>query len=1000
MLRLIKYVGVVLFVFASGALFAQNTQIENGLALQTSTGSFFNSVSSPQGNTESGIKGQITGVVKDSTSGESLPGANILIKGTSLGTAADKDGKFVLPRMLPGTYTLVVTYIGYKKKEVKVKLAPGKRLNLVVKLKWVAVKGKVVEITAQAKGQIGAINEQLAAPSIKNVVSSARIQELPDANAAESVGRLPGVSILREGGEGNKVVIRGLSPKYNKIMIDGIEVASTDEGDRSTNISMISPYSLEGIEVMKAATADQDADYIGGSVNFKIRTAAPGFKYDLLVQDTYNHLRNSYDNYMFVGSISNRFFQNKLGVFLQGNIERKDRGSNQMGASYYMLTHDVNRINPIRLENLYLTNTFRDRRRYGGTLTIDYIIPQGKIYLKNFVSSGRTGVRDYYEGFDVLNRGHYYSTTAQKKNLLIMSNVLSYEQRFAGFMVNAKLAHSFSRNETPEDISFGFAEPSPALPGGLTSCPADSIPYYAFDNVDKAYWDGVGDNWSLTKERQVVAKADLEMNLSLGKQINGKLKVGGKYRFIDRSYDFEATGGTMALNSGKVVKNAVLKAFPWMQETTPLNSPRLPYSLFIDKNFSHGTFLKGKYKLGPVADVDLMRQVIKVMRGVKTPAIDTYSKLKMSSVTNDYYGNEYLTAGYIMANLNITRKVKFIPGVRYEHNRTEYNGIRGRSDAAFPEQNYPHIDTTTQRINDYLLPMIHLQIRPLDWFQVRFAYTRTLSRPDFNLIIPRLDIGGETQTDVVNNYKLKPEQSTNYDLYFSFLNNYAGLFTCGLFRKDIKDMIFWTDKRVILDPSEWDLNSTEKGKFIVTQENIDQMAKVRGVELDWQTNFWYLPSFLKGLIFNINYTHIFSEAKYPRTVIETEYNYTEPPYGLVMRNVDTTYTQRLIDQPDDILNMSIGYDYKGFSGRLSMLYQANIFEGPDFYPELRSSTGDYLRWDLSLKQNLPWAGLQLYFNINNITATTDLVVNSITKLPVSEDHYGRTIDLGLRWRVQ
>ena len=118
---------------------------------------------------------------------------------------------------------------------------------------------------------------------------------MPDANAAESVGRLPGISILREGGEGNKVVIRGLSPKYNKIMIDGIEVASTDEGDRSTNISMISPYSLEGIEVMKAATADQDADYIGGAVNFKIRTAETGgFKYDLIAQDTYNHLRYLY----------------------------------------------------------------------------------------------------------------------------------------------------------------------------------------------------------------------------------------------------------------------------------------------------------------------------------------------------------------------------------------------------------------------------------------------------------------------------------------------------------------------------------------------------------------------------------------------------------------------------------------------------------------------------------------------------------------------------------
>ncbi len=88
------------------------------------------------------------------------------------------------------------------------------------------IEGQTVTVTAQAEGQYQAINEQLNSSSIKNVVSAARIQELPDANAAESVGRLPGVSLIREGGEGSKVVIRGLSPQYNQITIDGIEMAS------------------------------------------------------------------------------------------------------------------------------------------------------------------------------------------------------------------------------------------------------------------------------------------------------------------------------------------------------------------------------------------------------------------------------------------------------------------------------------------------------------------------------------------------------------------------------------------------------------------------------------------------------------------------------------------------------------------------------------------------------------------------------------------------------
>ena len=77
--------------------------------------------------------------------------------------------------------------------------------------------GDVVVVSAQREGQMAAINQQINSISIKNIVSADKIEELPESNAAEAVGRLPGVSLQREGGEGNKVVIRGLAPKYNKV---------------------------------------------------------------------------------------------------------------------------------------------------------------------------------------------------------------------------------------------------------------------------------------------------------------------------------------------------------------------------------------------------------------------------------------------------------------------------------------------------------------------------------------------------------------------------------------------------------------------------------------------------------------------------------------------------------------------------------------------------------------------------------------------------------------
>ena len=97
----------------------------------------------------------------------------------------------------------------------------------VFRLTAQAIVGEEVVVTAQARGQVQAINQQLASDKISSVVSEARIQELPDFNAASAISRLPGVSTLKSSGEDNKVVIRGLAPQYNAVAIGGISLAST-----------------------------------------------------------------------------------------------------------------------------------------------------------------------------------------------------------------------------------------------------------------------------------------------------------------------------------------------------------------------------------------------------------------------------------------------------------------------------------------------------------------------------------------------------------------------------------------------------------------------------------------------------------------------------------------------------------------------------------------------------------------------------------------------------
>ena len=107
------------------------------------------------------------------------------------------------------------------------------------------------------------------------------------------------------------------------------------------------------------------------------------------------------------------------------------------------------------------------------------------------------------------------------------------------------------------------------------------------------------------------------------------------------------------------------------------------------------------------------------------------------------------------------------------------------------------------------------------------------------------------------------------------------------------------------------------------------------MELDWQTHFWYLPAPFSGLVFNINYTHVFSKTQYPYVY------YKSTGRSGVYR--DTSYTDRLIYQPDNIVNLSLGYDYGGFSMRVSMLYSADISTGTSSWTQLRAHTSSYTR---------------------------------------------------------
>jgi len=950
----------------------------------------------------------IEGSVKDAQTGDPLPGANVVLVGTAFGSSADINGNYTIRGVPPGSYTIRVTYVGYKSVSLPLQVAEGTNIRQEFKLTAVSIEGETVVVTAQAYGQNAAINQQLSSNAVTNVVSAARIQELPDANAAESVGRLPGVSVLRSGGEGTQIVIRGLQPKYNTVTVDGVRLASSNPNDRSTDLSMISPLSLEGIEVSKTVTADQDADVLGGSVNFTMREAKgeqPGLGYSLLVQGGYNGLTDAYhkyNNYRYVGSLDGRFFDQQLGVFAQADLERRNLTSNQLGASF---TNLGNSVVDYLTNSVSLNDVARDRQRENGTLVLDYRLPAGKISLSNFFSTGATDVQNRGETFNTSNTQNY-SFAYSNSTLNLITNSLTLEHEIPLFHMLMRLSHTYSETKDPDDWTVGFLQSPAGLSqfSGKTNVLPSQVNQAAVIDPTTTDLNSLINTSSFSRERAYTASLDLDRTLTFTDAVSAVIKFGAKYRYQTRSYTQDQyTGQGLNILSGKDVRQLIALHFP--STVGYANADQIPLTPFLDPGFSYSGFLNGDYMMALPMNYGMLAEMARYARhgpDIVPLASLGYFHDPFNSESFNYDGHEGQGAAYAMATISIGPDITVIPGVRYQDLRRTYTARRGQQNnqSALGSGPYYSYDTTLTVDNPYWLPDVLVRYKPLPWFDVRLSYSNTVSYPDYNAIIPRIDVPLTGASITYNNYKLNPTRSTNYDAYASFYDNSIGLLTAGVFLKRITDLIYpWnfyvSDSAAAIYYPPYLSSTPPTGSYnILTYVNDKYRIDDWGLEFDWQTHFWYLPHPFDGLVLNVNFTHIFSKAQYPFTNREQIGGFRGPVVF-----VDTSYTARLLDQPDNILNLSVGYDYEGFSVRVSVLYQADIFAGANFWPQLRTTTAAYTRWDLSVKQNLPWFGLQLYGDLNNLNSVSDLAVinGANAQVPQSQESYGLTGDIGLRW---
>ena len=262
--------------------------------------------------------GTITGRVLDGTTGNALPGVNIIVEGTSLSTETDRTGAFSLVRVPAGPRKLTASYLGFESLTVDVNVTSGRSATTVEIELSAGIRETVTVEAPFLEGQARALNQQKESVNIQSLVSSDQIGRFPDPNSAEAAQRIPGITIERDQGEGRYVQVRGTEARLNSMQINGERIPSPEGDVRAVALDVIPADLLDSIEVSKALTADQDADSIGGAVNLITKGAPEKTRVSLTFGLGYNRLVNN-GLETFNGTFGRRFADKKLGFLFSGS---------------------------------------------------------------------------------------------------------------------------------------------------------------------------------------------------------------------------------------------------------------------------------------------------------------------------------------------------------------------------------------------------------------------------------------------------------------------------------------------------------------------------------------------------------------------------------------------------------------------------------------------------------------------------------------------------------
>jgi TonB-dependent receptor len=809
------------------------------------------------------------------------------VSGTKVGNG-DKPGPASLP---PTSSTVSDQYSGY------IRLAQAETGEQPAERPASEPLAEVV-VTGLRQSLVSAETIKRDSLGIVDAIAPQDIGKLPDANLAESLQRITGVSIDRSGGEGAFVTVRGFGPEFNTVLVNGRQIATpTDPSQasgRAFSFDTLASELVSGVEVFKSSTAHLQSGGVGSTVN--IKTARPfdysGFKFAGSTDVNYEeNSSKAAPDASFL--LSDRFDDGRFGVLLSGSYQlRKDRLNQAQtdgwivnggtppavinGGAGVQLTPSNPQGNLFIPQNFDTKVTFENRQRIGGTLVLQYKANEDLTVTADALFSrfsNTTDARSFGHWFTPSNLSDVVTdANGTAINLTQGVGMASdfHDKKFdkqtytgeGGLNADWKLS---DRVELNLDGSFSRAR---ELPNGGAESELALLGYngqtisYLSDGSILPYTTGfvkptTGTNAGVAGGTHPLfqhvmlyrgygvqdtigqLRADLDFKGDDPNQGLVDLRVGGYY-----SHDNKDTA--LYSNDGGSGCTTCGYNFP--------SPPGFPIGVFdAGSNFLSG--ISGANRLTTqwlTFDGPSLFNAITLQQQAITPGF-TFAPPKV----NDSFVQERVYGGYleaVFAGSLLDRPFSTVAGVRVESTQETVSGLATQFTELTKLANDPTqygVATagtgTISNSNSYtdVLPTMSFRWKVMDSFIARFAASQTMTRPTLEQLSPvttlvTLRPGNFAASS--GNTDLKPFRSSNLDLSFEYYygdSNYASI---GGFYKNVSNFIVLNQTTgTVKNSSGTPLLDPATGlpaQFTITAPANGQTATVTGVEAAIQHSFW------------------------------------------------------------------------------------------------------------------------------------------------------------------